>query len=138
MTLSALNLRFGTQYHSSTACLISILNALETIDIGSCGKVRGLDVLHEPVSVNIRIVYISTAAIDDFSEIMCRYIRRHSDSDTVSAIDQQIRHLCRHDRWLKQGIVKVGHHVHGVLLKVIHHMLTHLRESTLSISHGGR
>ena len=69
---------------------------------------------------------------------MCRYIRRHSDSDTVSAIDQQIRHLCRHDRWLKQGIVKVWHHVHGVLLKVIHHMLTHLRESTLSISHGGR
>ena len=67
---------------------------------------------------------------------MCRDVRRHTHCDTVAAVHQQVRNLCRHHRRLYQRVVEVVRHIHGVLLQVIHDMLTHLAQSALRVSHG--
>ena len=68
---------------------------------------------------------------------MCRHIGGHTYGDTVTTIDEQVRHLRRHDGRLLQRVVEVVHHINGLFVKVVHDMLTHLRESALCVTHSG-
>ena len=134
--LARLDLSLGTHHDTSTTSLVGILHALQTVDIRSRGEVRTGDILHQTLCVDIRIVDIRTTAVDHFTEVMRRHVRRHTHCDTVTAVHQQVRDLRRHHRGLHQRVVEVVHHVDRVFLQVVHDMLTHLREAALCITHG--
>ena len=137
MSFSTLDLCLGTHHDTATTCLVGITHTLQTIDIGTCGEVGTRDILHQAVGVDIGVVDIGTAAVDDLSEIVGWHVGSHTYSDTVTTIHKEVWHLGRHDGGLFERVVEVVHHINGVFLKVVHDMLTHLRESALRVTHGG-
>ena len=131
--LTTLNLCLGTHHNTATTCLVSVTHARETIDIGTCGEVGTGDILHQTVGVDVGVVDIGTAAVDDLTQVVGGHIRSHTYGDTVTAIDKQIGNLRRHDGGLHQRVVEVWCHIDGLLVEVVHNVLTHLRESALGV-----
>ena len=126
MVLSDLDFCLSTNYYSATAGFVGILYTLKTINICTCRKVRSLDILHQSVCINSWIIYICTATIDYFVEVMCRDIRCHTHGNTVASVYEQIRYFRRHNRRFLQGIIEIIGHINGVFFKIIHDMLAHL------------
>ena len=58
--------------------------------------------------------------------------------NTITAIDEQIGYLGRHNRRFDEGVVKVVGHVYCILVQVIHHVFTHFGKAALSITHSCR
>ena len=138
MTVIGLYFSFGAHHDAATAGLISLLDALQTIYIGTCGEIGSRDILHQTLGVYIWIVDVCTAAVDDFAQIMCGDIGCHTYGNTVTAIDEQIGYLGGHNRRFDEGVVKVVGHVYRVLVQVIHHVLTHFGKAALGITHSCR
>ena len=136
--LSGLNLGLGTHHDTATTSLVGVANTLQSVDIGSRGEVRTRDVLHQPVGVNVGVVDIGTAAVNDLAQVVGGHVGGHTYGNTVATIDQQVRYLGRHHAGLYQRVVEVVHHVDGFLLQVVHDVLAHLGEAALCITHGGR
>ena len=136
--VAAFDFRLGTHHDASASSLVSLLHTRQTIDISTRREVRSLDILHQSVYVDVRIVDICTASVNHLTQVVCRNIGGHTHGNTVTAVHQEVRYLCRHHRRLHKGVVKVRLHVYSVLLQVVHNVLTHLRESTLRITHGSR
>lgn len=136
--VAALNLGLSTHHNTSTTGGISIANALQTIDIRSRGEVRSRNILHQSVEVDVGIVNICAAAIDNLVEVMGRNVCGHAHGNTVASVDQEVRNLRRHHRRLLECVVEVVHHVDGILLNIVHDVLTHLRQAALGITHGSR
>ncbi len=138
VALAALNLCRGAHHDASASCLVGVLHALDAINGGTRGEVGGGDVLHQSVGVDVGVVDIGTAAVDHLSEVVGGNIGSHTHGDTAAAVHQQVRDLGRHHRWLLEGVVEVVHHVDGLLVEVVHDVLSHLGEPALGVTHGGR
>ena len=136
--IAALDLRLCTHNDASAARLVSLAHALQAIYVRTRREVGRLDVLHESVGVDIGIVNVCTAAVDNLAEVVGRHVGSHTDGDTVATVHKKVRYLCRHNRRLGERIVEVGVHVYSVLLQVVHDVLAHLREAALGVSHGSR
>ena len=129
---------FGTHHNTATSGLISLANTLYTIYICTSREVWRFDILHQSIKFNIGIINVSTATINHLSKVVSRYIGSHTHGNTVSTIDQKIRNLRRHDTRFNERIIEVVGHVYGILLQVVHNVLTHLAESALRVTHGSR
>ena len=138
VSVTSLNLSLSTHDDASSTSLIGILHALYSIDICACGEVGSLDELHKSVSINILIVDIRATSVNHLTKIVCRDIGSHTNGNTVAAIDEKIWNLGRHHTRFDKRVVEVVNHIHGILLQVVHDMLTHLRQAALSITHGSR
>ena len=138
VVLAAFNLSLCAHHDLSASRLIGILHALQAVDEGTRREVRRRDILHQSFGINVGVVDIGAAAVDDLSEVMCRHIGGHTHGNTVTSIHQQVGHLRRHHGWLLERIVEVVGHIHGVFLQIVHDVLTHLREAALGVSHGSR
>ena len=136
MSVLRLYLSLSTQDDASATSLIGILYTLNTIYICTCREVWSLDILHQSVSVNIRIVDIGTAAIDYLAQIVGRNVGSHTYSDTIATIDQEVWNAGRHNGRLLKGVVEVVNHINGILIQIVHDVLTHLAQSALGITHG--
>ena len=124
--LATLDLCLGTHHDTATTCLVGILYSLKTIDICSCWEVGTWDILHQSVSVDVWIVDISAATVDNLTQIVGRHIGGHTYSDTITSVNQQVRNLGWHNCWLNERVVEVVGHVDSLLLEVVHDVLTHL------------
>ena len=136
VSLGGLNLSLGAHHNTAPTRLVGIANTLQTIDIGSCGEVGSRNVLHQPIGIDIGIVNIGAATINNLAQIVGRHIGSHTYGNTVTTIDQQVRNLGGHYAGLYQRIVEVVDHIDGVLLQVVHDVLAHLRETALGVTHG--
>ena len=136
--LSALDLSLGAHHDTAATCLISIAHTLQAIDIGTRREVGTRDKLHQAFGIDIGVVDIGTAAVDHFTQVMGRHVSSHTYGNTVATVHQQVRNLGRHHGGLLERVVEVVHHVDGLLVEVVHDVLTHLRESALRVTHGGR
>ena len=59
---------------------------------GATGReIRALDILHQPLEIDIGIIDLGADTIDHFTEVMRRHVRGHADGNTGAAIDEQIR-----------------------------------------------
>ena len=63
----ALNLCLRTNDDTATAGAVSFLHALQTIDIGTCGEVGSGDELHQTIYIDVGIVNISAATVNDLA-----------------------------------------------------------------------
>ncbi len=138
MGIGALDFSLGAHDDASATGLVGISHTLYAIDVGSSREVRGLDIFHQPIGVDVRVINISTATVNHLAQVVGGDIGGHTDSDAIAAVDQQIGHFGRHDRGLCERVVKIVDHIDGILLQVIHDMLSHLGETALCVSHGSR
>ena len=136
MAVVALNLGLGTHDDASATCLVGIFHALQTIYVCTRGEVGSRNVVHQLIGGDVWIVDECTAAVNHFAQIVGRHIGGHTHGNTVASVDEQVWHLGRHHAWLGKGVVEVVSHYDGVLLKVIHDVLAHLREAALGVTHG--
>ena len=93
----AFNLSLGAHDDASAAGGVGFLDALQAVDIGTGGEVGRRDILHQPIHVDVGVVDISAASVDNLVQVMRRNVGSHTHGDTVSAVDQQVRNLRRHD-----------------------------------------
>ena len=135
MLFVALNLSLCTYHDTTAACFIGVSYALYTIYICTRREIWSLDMLHQTININFRIVYICTTSINNFSKIMRRHICRHTYSNTVTSVHKKIRNLCWHNSWLLKRVIEIIGHINSIFLKIVHDMFAHLRKSTLCITH---
>ncbi len=132
-----LDLCLGADNDLATAGLISILDAAHAHDDATRREVRSLDVLHQAVRVDVRIVNVGADSVTAFSQIVRSHVRGHSDGDTGRSVEQQQRSLCRQHRRLFLRVIKVKHHIHSVLVDVGKNIICHLLKLRLGVPHGG-
>ncbi len=126
MRITTLNLSLRTHDNASPTSFVGIFHSLYTIYISTCREIRSLDITHQSVNIDFWIIDICATSVNDFTEIMGRNICRHTYSNTVSAIYEQVWNLCWHDCRLNERIIEVVRHVNRILVKVIHDVLSHL------------
>ena len=86
MVFTTLNLGFCAHHNAATSRLIGLTYPLNTIYIGPRWEVGCFDMLHQSVQRNVRVIDISTAAINHFSKVVGRHIRGHSHGNTIATI----------------------------------------------------
>jgi len=106
-------------------------------DAGS-GEVRALDVFHQAGQVDVRVIDISDAAINDLAQVVGRDVGGHADCDTLTAVDQQVGEAAGQHAGLLLGLVKVGVPVDGVLLDIGQHFHRHAAHAGLGVTVGSR
>ena len=106
-------------------------------DAGS-GEVRALDVLHQAGQVDVRVVDIGDAAVNDLAQVVGRDVGGHTDCDALTAVDQQVREAAGQHAGLLFGLVKVGVPVDGVLLDIGQHLHRHAAHAGLGVTVSSR
>ena len=128
----------GPHLDDAAARHISLLNALFTQNKTCRRKIRPLDGGHEFLDGRIRIVYKHQRAVNDLPHIVRRDIGCHTYGDTRSTIDEQLRELGRQYRRFLQGLIIVGHKIHGFLVDILQHELGNLGHADFRITHSSR
>ena len=80
--VSDLDLGLGADHDLSTAGLIGFLDSADTHYDASGREVRTLDVLHQPVRVDVRVVDVGADRVTALAQIVRSHIRGHSDGNT--------------------------------------------------------
>ena len=103
------------------------------------GKVRPFHVFHQSFDRDVRIVDLRANAVDHFTEIVRRDVRRHADGDAGAAVDEEVRKSGRENRWLRPCLVIVRHEIDRLLVHVGHERGAEMRHARLGVTHrGGR
>ena len=106
-------------------------------DAGS-GEVRALDVFHQAGQVDVRIVDIGDAAVNDLAQVVGRDVGSHTDRDALTAVDQQVREAAGQHAGFLFGLIKVRVPVDGVLLNVGQHFHGHAAHAGLGVTVSSR
>ena len=126
MVVVAFYLSLGAHHDASSSGGICFFYALQTVDVGTCRKVRRRNILHQSLYVYVGIVDIGAACVNDLIEVVCGDVGSHTHGYTVATIDQEVRDLGRHHGGFLQGVIEVIGHVDGIFVDVVHDMLAHL------------
>ena len=131
-----LDFSLRAHHHTPATGLIRVAHPTDTIYISAGGEVRGLDISHQPLGVNITVVNIGHAGIDHLAQIVRRHVGGHTHGDARGTVDQQVRYTGRHHGRFLQCIVKIVGEIHRLLVEVLHHLLAYLLQAGLRITHG--
>ena len=77
----------GTHIDAATTGAIGLDDARTAVNKAGCWEVWAMDMLHQAIDIEIRIIKQGQHAIDHFAHIMRRNVRRHANSDAAGAID---------------------------------------------------
>lgn len=83
-------------------------DAASAHDDACSGEVRSLDVLHQAGQVDVGVLDIGHAAVDDLTEVVGRDVGGHTDGDALTAVDQQVGEAAGQDAGLFLRLVEVG------------------------------
>ena len=84
----------------------------------------------------LNIINVRATAVNHFAQVMRRHVRRHSDSNTACAVDQQVREAARQHNRLFQAVVEVILHIDGILVDIAKHLFCEFTQTRLRITHG--
>ncbi len=132
------NFRLGTHHHTAAAGFIGFLDAGNAHHDTAGREIRSLDVVHELLRGDFRIVDIGADGITAFTQVVRGHVGGHTHGDTRRAVQEQQRCLGGQNGGFLQGVVEVQCHVHGVLVHVSQHVFRHLLELGLRVTHGSR
>ena len=133
-----LDFRLGAHHDAAAAGLVGLLDAAAAHDDAAGREVRTLDVLHQFLRGDLGIVDIGADRVAALAQVVRGHVRGHAHGDAGSTVQQEQRGFRRDHRRFLEGVIKVGGHVHGVLLHVGQDVLGHLLEFGLGVTHGGR
>ena len=135
--VSDLDLGLGPHDNLTAAGLVGLLDPADTHYDASGREVRSLDVLHQPVRVDVRVVDVGADRVTALAQIVRSHIRGHSDGDTRRTVQKKQRCLCRQYCRLLLGVIEVKGHIHSVLVDVGKNVVCHLLKLGLGVPHGG-
>ena len=69
------------------------------------------------------MLHIVNRSVDDFPQIVRRYIGRHADRDADRTVDKQIREAGGQHLRLFQTVIKVRIKVYDVFVNIRHHFI---------------
>ncbi len=135
MFLLRFNLSFRSDHDTSAACLVCLFHAGISINSAARWEIRRLDVAHQFLYCDFRIVKKSNRSVDCLREVVRRHIGRHTHSDTRGSVYEQVRETRRQHCRLLQSVVEVWHKVYSILVNVTEHFLANLRKTCLRVTH---
>ena len=130
-------MRLGADTDRAAARSVGLADPVGAHDHAAAGEVRALDVLHQPLGVDRRVVDEGAGGGDHLGQVVGRDVRRHADRDPGGAVDEQVREARRQDERLGRGLVVVGAEVDGVGLDVAQHLGREALEAGLGVAHRG-
>ena len=133
-----LDFRLGAHHDAAAAGLVGLLDAAAAHDDAAGREIGALDVLHQLIRGDFGIVDVGADRVAALAQVVRGHVRGHAHGDAGSTVQQKQRGLGRDHRRFLEGVVKVGGHVHGVLLHVGQDVLGHLLELGFGVTHGGR
>ena len=137
-TLDFLHSGTTTDLHRSTTRLKILADTADAAELATCGKIRPLDIFHQLVKRDVRIVDLGTGRVDGLAEIVRRYIGSHADGDPSASIDQQIWNRGGENGRLLTRVVVVWNEVHRIMVHILHEDGSQGTQTCLSVSHGSR
>ena len=132
------NFCLGTDDHAAAAGFVGFLDAGLAHDDAAGGEIRSLDVLHQLIRGNLRVVDVGADGVAALSQVVGSHVGGHTYGNAGSAVEQQQRGLGGQDGGLFEGVVEVEGHIHRVLVHIGQNILCHLLEFGLRVTHGCR
>ena len=133
-----LDVSLGLHPHPPAPGGVRVTDALATEDRARRREVGALDVAHQALDVDLRIVDVGDRGGDDLAQVVRRDIGGHAHGDARTAVDEQVREAGReHDRLLARPVVG-GREVHRLRVDVPQHLGGQALEARLGVAHGGR
>ena len=132
-----LNVRLGLHADAATAGLVGVADPLNAKNCAAGREIGAFDVLHQAVERDVGVVDQRDRRGDHLTKVVRRNVRRHADSDSRGAVDEQVRVARRHHRWLLRAAVVVGYEVDRVHVEVAQHLGRQARHSRLGVPHSG-
>ena len=121
-----LDLGLCPDHDAAPAGPVRLRHAHAAHDDAARGEVGARDVLHEVVHGYFRVVDHGAEGVRDLAQVVGWDVGGHAHGDAAGAVDQQVGEPGGENGGLLQGLVEVGHEVHGVLIYVRHHLRGHL------------
>ena len=101
---------------------VGVADARRAHDRAAAREVGALDVLHQALGVDLRVLDVGLDRADHLAEVVRRDVRRHADGDPRGAVDEQVREPRRQHQRLGQGVVVVRPEVDRLRLDVAEHL----------------
>ena len=133
-----LDVRARLHAHAAAPGLVRVADALPAEDGPAGREVGALDVGHQAVDGDGRVVDVRDDRVGHLAQVVRRDVRRHADGDAGRAVDEQVREARRQDDRLLLVAVVVRDEVDGVHVEVAQHLLRQAREARLRVPHGRR
>ena len=124
----------GAHFDAAAAGLVGVTNLLAAHQ-AAAGEVGPLDVGHQPVEVDLRVVDVGHDRGGDLAQVVRRDVGRHADRDAGRTVDQQVRETRRQDQRFLVFFVVVRAEVDGVGVDVAQHLGGDARHSRLRVPH---
>ena len=112
-----------------------LAHTVVAVDDAASRKVGRGDILHQALDRDVGVVDVGDAAVQHLAQIVGRHIGSHTDSDTVRAVDKQVRDFGRQHCRLLAVIVVGGHHIDGVFVDIGKHLIRNLLHTGLGVTH---
>ena len=97
-----------TEYADRVRSLIARERPRMIASLRSLGLRRALDVFHQAGQVDVRIVDIGDAAVNDLAQVVGRDVGGHADRNALTAVDQKVREAAGQHAGFLLGLVKVS------------------------------
>ncbi len=131
-----LDVRLGLDPDLAATGRVGVADPLGAEDDAAGREVRPLEVLHQPVEVDVRVVDERDRGVDRLADVVRRDLGRHADGDARGAVDEQVRVPRRQDRRLGLAPVVVRGEVDRVHVQVAKHLHREPGEAGLGVPHG--
>ena len=96
MAVVLLYVSLATYHDTSAACVERLFDPLIAVDDTACGEVWRLDILHQLIDRDLATrIDVSDTSIERLGKIVRSHICRHTDGNTSSTIDQEVRDATR-------------------------------------------
>ena len=118
--LDFLQADLAADFDRAASGLEVLLDAGQAADGAAGGEIRPLDVLHQLLHGNVRVVNLGADAIHDFAQIVRGHVGGHAHGDASAAVDQEVGKGGGENGRLGQALVVIGDKINGVLLHVLH------------------
>src|SRR6266852_5204349 len=82
---------FGAHHEAAASRFVCGFDALAAGNVGTGGKIRAGDELHDFFESGVRLFDQQHRGVDDFAQIVRRNVGCHADGDAAGAVDEKIR-----------------------------------------------
>ena len=128
----------STHGDGAAACLVSLPNPAPAVNDSCGGEIRTRNMRHNVAERGVWIVNQMNHGLTNFRQIVRRHVGRHTDSNTIGAVDQKIRDFARQIRRFLALFIIIGDEVHGLFVDIFEKCLCKRRHARFRISHRRR
>ncbi len=98
------------------------------------GEVRSRNEADEIIEARVGVAKQMHGGIDDLAEVVRGNVRRHTDGDSIRAVDEEVGDARRQDRGLLQAIVEVRDEIDALFVEIVEKLDRELGEARLRVS----